>query len=95
MSTSTEIVTGVHRIDAEVGGRPLYLFAFLGERHKVEDDAYRVLLAAHETNAGRAFERLTLEKSVAELSRAQADLDARKAERAQMNATRDTLRART
>ncbi len=27
-----ELVEGVHRIEAEVGGRPLYLFAFLGER---------------------------------------------------------------
>jgi glyoxylase-like metal-dependent hydrolase (beta-lactamase superfamily II) len=27
-----ELVPGVHRIEAEVGGRPLYLFAFLGER---------------------------------------------------------------
>lgn len=26
-----EVVPGVHRIDAEVGGRPLYLFLFLGE----------------------------------------------------------------
>ena len=27
-----ELVEGIHRIEAEVGGRPLYLFAFLGER---------------------------------------------------------------
>ena len=28
-----EILDGIHRIDAEVGGRPLYLFLFLGERN--------------------------------------------------------------
>jgi glyoxylase-like metal-dependent hydrolase (beta-lactamase superfamily II) len=32
-----ELVRGVHRIDAEVGGRPLYLFAFLGERRLLLD----------------------------------------------------------
>lgn len=32
-----ELVPGVHRIDAEVGGRPLYLFAFLGERRLLLD----------------------------------------------------------
>ena len=32
-----EIVKGVHRIEAEVGGRPLYLFAFLGERRLLLD----------------------------------------------------------
>jgi glyoxylase-like metal-dependent hydrolase (beta-lactamase superfamily II) len=32
-----ELVHGVHRIDAEVGGRPLYLFAFLGERRLLLD----------------------------------------------------------
>jgi glyoxylase-like metal-dependent hydrolase (beta-lactamase superfamily II) len=32
-----ELVTGVHRIEAEVGGRPLYLFAFLGERRLLLD----------------------------------------------------------
>jgi glyoxylase-like metal-dependent hydrolase (beta-lactamase superfamily II) len=32
-----EIVDGVHRIEAEVGGRPLYLFAFLGERRLLLD----------------------------------------------------------
>jgi glyoxylase-like metal-dependent hydrolase (beta-lactamase superfamily II) len=37
MSASTEIVPGVHRIDAEVGGRPLYPFAFLGERSLLLD----------------------------------------------------------
>jgi glyoxylase-like metal-dependent hydrolase (beta-lactamase superfamily II) len=37
MSAGTEIAPGVHRIDAEVGGRPLYLFAFLGERRLLLD----------------------------------------------------------
>jgi glyoxylase-like metal-dependent hydrolase (beta-lactamase superfamily II) len=32
-----EIVDGIHRIDAEVGGRPLYLFLFLGERNLLLD----------------------------------------------------------
>lgn len=32
-----ELVPGVHRIDAEVGGRPLYLFVFLGERRLLLD----------------------------------------------------------
>jgi len=32
-----ELVPGVHRIDAEVGGRPLYLFLFLGERRLLLD----------------------------------------------------------
>lgn len=32
-----ELVPGVHRIDAEVGGRPLYLFLFLGERKLLLD----------------------------------------------------------
>ncbi len=32
-----EIVPDVHRIEAEVGGRPLYLFAFLGERRLLLD----------------------------------------------------------
>ncbi len=32
-----ELVEGVHRIEAEVGGRPLYLFAFLGERRLLMD----------------------------------------------------------
>jgi len=32
-----ELVDGVHRIEAEVGGRPLYLFAFLGERRLLLD----------------------------------------------------------
>jgi glyoxylase-like metal-dependent hydrolase (beta-lactamase superfamily II) len=32
-----ELVEGVHRIEAEVGGRPLYLFAFLGERRLLLD----------------------------------------------------------
>ena len=32
-----ELVEGVHRIKAEVGGRPLYLFAFLGERRLLLD----------------------------------------------------------
>jgi glyoxylase-like metal-dependent hydrolase (beta-lactamase superfamily II) len=33
----TEVVEGVHRIEAEVGGRPLYLFLFLGERRLLLD----------------------------------------------------------
>lgn len=32
-----ELVDGVHRIEAEVGGRPLYLFAFIGERRLLLD----------------------------------------------------------
>lgn len=32
-----EILDGVHRIDAEVGGRPLYLFFFRGERNVLLD----------------------------------------------------------
>jgi glyoxylase-like metal-dependent hydrolase (beta-lactamase superfamily II) len=32
-----EILDGVHRIEAEVGGRPLYLFLFLGERRLLLD----------------------------------------------------------
>lgn len=32
-----ELAEGVHRIDAEVGGRPLYLFLFLGERRMLLD----------------------------------------------------------
>jgi len=32
-----EVVEGVHRIEAEVGGRPLYLFLFLGERRLLLD----------------------------------------------------------
>jgi glyoxylase-like metal-dependent hydrolase (beta-lactamase superfamily II) len=35
--TVVELVPGVHRIEAEVGGRPLYLFAFLGERRLLLD----------------------------------------------------------
>jgi glyoxylase-like metal-dependent hydrolase (beta-lactamase superfamily II) len=30
--SGVEVVNGVHRIEAQVGGRPLYLFLFLGER---------------------------------------------------------------
>jgi hypothetical protein len=66
----------------------------LAEAHAPEDDACRVLLAKHESNAGRAFERLTLEKSVAELERAQLELDRRKNEQAQLVLARDVLRAR-
>jgi glyoxylase-like metal-dependent hydrolase (beta-lactamase superfamily II) len=33
----TEIGAGIHRIEAEVGGRPLYLFLFLGERKLLLD----------------------------------------------------------
>src|SRR5262249_17321504 len=33
----TEISDSVHRIEAEVGGRPLYLFLFLGERKLLLD----------------------------------------------------------
>ncbi len=32
-----ELVPGVHRVEAEVGGRPLYLFLFLGERRLLLD----------------------------------------------------------
>lgn len=32
-----EILDGIHRIEAEVGGRPLYLFLFLGERNLLLD----------------------------------------------------------
>jgi glyoxylase-like metal-dependent hydrolase (beta-lactamase superfamily II) len=32
-----ELVPGVHRIEAQVGGRPLYLFLFLGERRLLLD----------------------------------------------------------
>jgi hypothetical protein len=33
----TELLEGVHRIEAEVAGRPLYLFLFLGERRLLLD----------------------------------------------------------
>ena len=66
----------------------------LAEAHAPEDDACRALLAKHESNAGRAFERLTLEKSVAELERAQAELDRRENERAALVLARGVLRAR-
>jgi glyoxylase-like metal-dependent hydrolase (beta-lactamase superfamily II) len=33
----TELVEGVHRIEAEVGGRPLFLFLFLGQRRMLLD----------------------------------------------------------
>jgi glyoxylase-like metal-dependent hydrolase (beta-lactamase superfamily II) len=32
-----EILDGIHRIDAEVGGRPLYLYLFLGDRNLLLD----------------------------------------------------------
>lgn len=32
-----EILDGIHRIDAEIGGRPLYLYLFLGERKLLLD----------------------------------------------------------
>ncbi len=32
-----ELVQDVHRIEAQVGGRPLYLFVFLGERRLLLD----------------------------------------------------------
>ena len=32
-----EILDGIHRIDAEIGGRPLYLFLFLDERNLLLD----------------------------------------------------------
>jgi glyoxylase-like metal-dependent hydrolase (beta-lactamase superfamily II) len=32
-----ELLDGIHRIDAEVGGRPLYLFLFLGKRNLLLD----------------------------------------------------------
>jgi glyoxylase-like metal-dependent hydrolase (beta-lactamase superfamily II) len=34
---AVEVVENVYRIDAQVGGRPLYLFAFLGERRLLLD----------------------------------------------------------
>ncbi len=37
MTRAVEILDGIHRIDAEVGGRPLYLFLFLGERNLLLD----------------------------------------------------------
>jgi glyoxylase-like metal-dependent hydrolase (beta-lactamase superfamily II) len=37
--TAVEILDGIHRIDAEVGGRPLYLFLFIGEERNVLLDA--------------------------------------------------------
>lgn len=33
----TELLDGVHRIEAEVAGRPLYLFLFLGDRRLLLD----------------------------------------------------------
>jgi hypothetical protein len=66
----------------------------LAERHAPEDDAYRAVLAKHETNSARAFERLTLEKGVAELEVARTELGARENERAQLVLARDVLRAR-
>ncbi len=66
----------------------------LAERHAPEDDACRALLAMHESNTARAFERLTLEKSVAELERAQAELGAHENERAQLILARSALCAR-
>ncbi|HEY2437233.1 MAG TPA: MBL fold metallo-hydrolase [Solirubrobacteraceae bacterium] len=35
--SAVELVPGVHRIEAEVGARPLYLFLFLGERRLLLD----------------------------------------------------------
>jgi hypothetical protein len=32
-----EVLDGVHRIEADVGGRPLFLFLFLGERNVLLD----------------------------------------------------------
>ncbi len=43
-----------------------------------EDDAYRALLAKHESDAGRAFERLNLEKTVAALEETRDEHVARK-----------------
>ena len=37
-----EILDGIHRIDAEVGGRPLYLYLFLGERNAASRRGLRV-----------------------------------------------------
>lgn len=42
----TEILDGIHRIDAEVGGRPLYLFLFLGERNLLLDAGCAPTVAA-------------------------------------------------
>jgi glyoxylase-like metal-dependent hydrolase (beta-lactamase superfamily II) len=41
-----EILDGIHRIDAEVGGRPLYLFLFLGERKLLLDAGCSTTVAA-------------------------------------------------
>ena len=41
-----EILDGIHRIDAEVGGRPLYLFLFLGEQNVLLDAGCAPTVAA-------------------------------------------------
>jgi glyoxylase-like metal-dependent hydrolase (beta-lactamase superfamily II) len=60
---AVELVPGVHRIDAEVGGRPLYLFLFLGER--------RLLLDAGCASTVEEF----IVPALAELGLGLADLD--------------------
>ena len=67
----------------------------LAERHMPEDDAYRALLAAHESDAGRAFARLKLEKAVAELEKAREEHTARVHERGHVARQRDRLRTRS
>jgi hypothetical protein len=67
----------------------------LGETHGRQDEVYRALLSKHERDAGRAFERMTLEKEVAGLERAKDEREARTLERAQVCAQRERLRARS
>ena len=66
----------------------------LAARHAPEDDAYRALLAAHESDAGRAFERLNLEKTVAQLEKTRDEHAALVRERERVIAAREQLRAR-
>jgi hypothetical protein len=93
-----ELVETMARRIAEESERGRALIAArartLAEAHRPEDDACRALLAAHETDAGRAFERLTLEKNVAELERVRTELVTRENERAQLVMARDVLRTR-
>lgn len=58
-----ELLPGVHRIEAEVGGRPLYLFVFVGER--------RLLLDAGCASSVQEF----IAPSLRELGLALSDLD--------------------
>ncbi|HEY2509311.1 MAG TPA: hypothetical protein VGI39_00520 [Polyangiaceae bacterium] len=92
--TLDEAVARVLAVHA--GGAPLVAerARALADRHDVEDDAYRALVAAHDSNTGRAFERLTLDKNVGELSRAETELASRKVERTHLLTERDALRAK-